>query len=191
MPGASSGSSRGLAFSYERGTPVGHHHGLGTGQAPSSGPGIWGFLENFTRTSIHHEYDFTLEIGANPSKMRLTARMPWGRIVFTMNTRRFLHRYLHHLISLRTGSWMGPPQEKRAPRVGIMALTISRLEVSCLRYGIWTLMRSTGTSLMISTYLITSTGTLFRAKGLFGLRVYSEPPTPGPVFRVQVSRVGI
>ena len=40
------------------------------------------------RTSIHHEYDSPLGIGAIPSEMRLTAPMPWGGIVFMMNTRR-------------------------------------------------------------------------------------------------------
>ena len=40
----------------------------------------------FIRTSIHREYDLPYEIGAMPSKIKLTAPMPWEGIVFMMNT---------------------------------------------------------------------------------------------------------
>ena len=41
---------------------------------------------NFIRTSMHHEYDSPWGIGAIDSETRLTAPMPWGEIVFMMNT---------------------------------------------------------------------------------------------------------
>ena len=43
---------------------------------------------DFIRTSIHYEYDFPWGIGALPSEMGLAALVPWGGIVFMMNTRR-------------------------------------------------------------------------------------------------------
>jgi hypothetical protein len=35
---------------------------------------------------MHHEYDSPWGIGAIDSETRLTAPMPWGEIVFMMNT---------------------------------------------------------------------------------------------------------
>ena len=43
---------------------------------------------NRIRTSIHHVYDSQEGIGAIPLEMRRTAPMPWGGIIFMMNTRR-------------------------------------------------------------------------------------------------------
>ena len=40
--------------------------------------------------SIHHEYDFLQGIGAYPSRIRLTAPVPWGEFVFIMDGRRDL-----------------------------------------------------------------------------------------------------
>ena len=46
------------------------------------------FLDDLIPASIHYEYDAPLGIGAFPSEIRLRAPMPWGEIVFMMNTRR-------------------------------------------------------------------------------------------------------
>ena len=39
------------------------------------------------RTSIYDESDVPWRIGALPSQIRLTDAMPWGGVVFMMNTR--------------------------------------------------------------------------------------------------------
>ena len=60
--------------------------------------------QNLIRASMYHENDFPKDIGAFPSEIGLTAPMPWGETVSTMNTRRDQRRYrnrLNHAPNLR------------------------------------------------------------------------------------------
>jgi hypothetical protein len=47
---------------------------------------VWCKRRGYNPGDIHHEYDFPEEIGAFPSEIMQTAPMPWGGIVFIMNT---------------------------------------------------------------------------------------------------------